>query len=124
MGKPGAMGMFGAFGAMAVVMFLIMIAVDAVFLWFGAKFAKIEDATFGKAFIAALGGLIISTILGRLIPFIGGLIGLIAFLWIIKTVFNTDWGKAVITWLFAIVIAIVIAIIMAVAVGISMMAFL
>ena len=119
MGKPGAMGMFGAFGAMAVVMFLIMIAVDAVFLWFGAKFAKIEDATFGKAFIAAL-----AAILGRLIPFIGGLIGLIAFLWIIKTVFNTDWGKAVITWLFAIVIAIVIAIIMAVAVGISMMAFL
>ncbi|WP_456450044.1 hypothetical protein [Palaeococcus sp. (in: euryarchaeotes)] len=116
MGKLGAMGMFGAFGAMAVVMFLIMIAVDAVFLWFGAKFAKIEDATFGKAFIAAL-----AAILGRLIPFIGGLI---AFLWIIKTVFNTDWGKAVITWLFAIVIAIVIAIIMAVAVGISMMAFL
>lgn len=121
---PGAVGIFGALGAMAIFMFLIMIVVDTVFLWFGAKFARIEDATFGKAFIAALGGLIISAILGRLIPVIGGLLGLIAFLWVVKTVFNTDWGKAVIAWLFAIVIAIVVVVIVMVAVGISMMAFL
>ncbi|AIF68618.1 hypothetical protein PAP_00875 [Palaeococcus pacificus DY20341] len=119
---PEPFGMFAAFGAMAIVMFLVMIAVDAVFLWLGARFAKIEDATFGKAFIATLGGLIISAILGSIIPIIGGILGLAAYLWIVKTVFNTDWGKAVIAWLFAIVIAIVLMVIIGIIVGISVMA--
>ncbi|ADT84735.1 hypothetical protein [Thermococcus barophilus] len=124
MAPVGPMAVFGALGAMAVVMFLVIIAVDSVFLWLGAKFAKIEDASFGKAFIATLGGLIVSAILGSIVPVIGGLLGLIAFLWIVKTVFNTDWGKAVIAWLFAIVIAIILMVIIMIVVGLSVMAVL
>ncbi|MBO8174005.1 MAG: hypothetical protein H0Z18_01965 [Thermococcus sp.] len=120
----GPMAMFGALGAMAIVVFLVMIAIDSVFLWLGAKFAKIEDASFGKAFIATLGGFIVSAIVGAIIPYIGGLLGLIAFLWIVKTVFNTDWGKAIIAWLFAIVIAIILMIIIGVIVGLSLLAAL
>lgn len=124
MPPAGPMAMFGALGAMAIVVFLVVIAIDSVFLWLGAKFAKIEDASFGKAFIATLGGLIVSAVIGAIIPVIGGLLGLIAFLWIVKTVFNTDWGKAVIAWLFAIVIAIILMIIIMVVVGLSVMAVL
>jgi|Deesub1362B_J571_1020462.scaffolds.fasta_scaffold00031_95 hypothetical protein len=116
--------MMSALGAMAVIVFLVMIAIDSVFLWIGARFAKIEDASFGKAFIATLVGMLLSGILGNIIPVIGGLIGLIAFLWVVKTVFNTNWGKAVIAWLFAIVVAFVLMIIVGIIVGLSLIAAL
>ena len=111
-------------GLMTILIFLIAMIIDSVFLWLGAKFAKIEDASFGKAFIAALGGLIVSAVIGAIIPHIGRLLGLIAFLWIVKTVFNTDWSKAIIAWLFAIVIAIVLMIIIMIVVSPSIMAWL
>ena len=111
-------------GLMAILIFLIAVVIDSVFLWLGAKFAKIEDASFGKAFIAALGGLIVSAVIGATIPHIGRLLGLIAFLWIVKTVFNTDWGKAIIAWLFAIVIAILLMIVIMIVVSPSIMAWL
>jgi len=101
-----------------VRIFPIPVTIDAVFLWLGAKLAKIENATFEKAFIATLGGLILSVILGILIHVIGWLIGLIAFLWIVRTVFNTDWAKAIIAWLPAVIVAIAIMVILGVAVAI------
>ncbi|NJE08294.1 hypothetical protein E3E31_07125 [Thermococcus sp. M39] len=122
MGGMGLGPLIGAIGfGMFVVMFIIGLAVAAVFLYIGAKFASIEDASFGKAIIAVVAGGILSLILS-MIPVLGWILGSIAYIWIIKTVFNTDWVKAVIAWLISIIAGVVVMVILMAIVGISLLA--
>jgi|GEM_PF-2376968 hypothetical protein len=89
--------------------FVLYLLVTAFFIWIGSKLAGIKNATIGKAVISALaGGILASISMGIVgsIPFIGfvaPLIALILYLWVLKVVFDTTWGKVFIAWLFSIV---------------------
>jgi len=118
-----------ALGGMAIVILLVALIIVAVFLYLGAKFAGIENATLGKAIVAVLGGGILEFIIAAvfsIVPIIGTLIGvivgIIAYIWVIKAVFNTSWGKAAIAWLMTIVVEIIVVIILGVLLGVSILA--
>jgi len=90
-----------------ILILLVSFLVAAFFLWIGAKIAKIGGATFLKALLAAFLGIIAGVILG-LVPVLGWLLGIVAYIVIIKYVFNTDWVKAIIAWLISFVAAIIV----------------
>ncbi|ACS90300.1 MAG TPA: DUF3810 domain-containing protein [Thermococcaceae archaeon] len=122
MGPPIIPGLFAAMGFMAVLVILIALIIAGFFLMIGAKFAGIEDVTLGKSMIAVVGGGILALLIGW-IPAIGWILGIIAYIWVIKTVFNTDWGKAAIAWLMTIVVEIIVMFAFMVLLGISVALF-
>lgn len=97
-------------GAAVVIifgLFVLSIILGGIFMYFGASVAKVEERTFSKAIIAALlaslGGSFVGGIfmlLPLIGPFLGSLANIAAQIFIIKAIFNTDTGKAVVTWVF------------------------
>jgi len=118
MGAPFVPGLIAAMGLMAVLVILIALVIAGFFLMLGAKFAGIEEATLGKSMIAVVGGGILALLIGR-IPVIGWILGIIAYIWVIKTVFNTDWIKATIAWLMTIIVEILVVFVFALILGIG-----
>ena len=122
MGPPIVPGLFDAMGFMAVIVILIALVIAGVFLMLGAKFAGIEGANLGKSMIAVIGGGILALLTGW-IPVIGWVLGIVAYIWAIKTVFDTDWGKAAIAWLMTIVVEIIVMFAFMVLLGINVALF-
>ena len=104
-----------------ILIILVSWVVGAFFLWLGAKIAGIKPASFVKALIATLFGFVAGIVLG-LIPVLGWLLGIIAYIIIIKYVFATDRGKAIIAWLVSIIAVIIVSIILGMALGFSFLA--
>ena len=106
-----------------VGVFVVATAVSAFFIWIGAKVARVADATFGKAFWAALlcSFLVWAlTGIGSVLFGIGNvaawILGVLITLFILKWIYKTTWGKAFLTWLFcgvAQVIVLVITVVLA-----------
>ena len=122
MGPPILPGLFAAMGFMAVIAILIALVIAGFFLMLGAKLAGIEDVTLGKSMIAVVGGGILALLIGW-IPIIGWILGILVYIWVIKTVFNTDWGKATIAWLMTIVVETIVMFAFMVLLGISVALF-
>ena len=86
------------------------------FIWVGAKLAGINNTTIGKSVLAAIAcslSLWFLTGVFFFLPVIGFFIGQFICLWIIKNIFDTTFGKALLAWIFhfaAQVIAIIIAV--------------
>ncbi|MBU7032945.1 MAG: hypothetical protein HXS53_10470 [Theionarchaea archaeon] len=104
-------------GTGILIFFIIALLITAFFIWIGAKLAGIRNASFGKAIIAALVSVIVLTLMVPLLsltPLGGGLLGLLLGIlisvYIIKAVFDTSWGKAILAWILY-VVAVVIAIV-------------
>ncbi|WP_297464466.1 hypothetical protein [Thermococcus sp.] len=99
-------------GAMGVVAVFLGLFIAAVFLWLAGKVIGIEKASIGRSMIAILGGGILAFIVAALtslfLPPLAPILGLIANLWVIKTVFETGWLKAFLAWLLATIIAILV----------------
>jgi len=98
---------------------LIIFFIGVFLLHLATKILNFEKRGFGKAIVVLIIGSIISFILS-FIPYIGGLLGLIGFWYIIKKVYNVGWFKAVLAWLMSIVVAFIIAILLLLLLGISM----
>lgn len=86
---------------------IIGLLLGTFFMWLGAKLAGVEDATFGKSFLAALGGVFatwFATWLLSVFPGIGTgigfIIGLILTIFIIEGAFGIGFGKALVVWIF------------------------
>lgn len=122
MGPPILPGVFAAMGFTAVIAILIALVIAGFFLMLGAKLAGIEDVTLGKSMIAVVGGGILALLIGW-IPIIGWILGILVYIWVIKTVFNTDWGKATIAWLMTIVVETIVMFAFIVLLGISVALF-
>ncbi|MBN1496052.1 MAG: hypothetical protein JXA07_04740 [Spirochaetes bacterium] len=97
----------------------IATALSAVFIWIGSKFTSVPNTTFGKAFYAALLSSVavwaltgMGTALFGIGSVAGWLLGIIITLWILKYVYATDWGKALLIWLFTGVAHVIVAVIM------------
>jgi hypothetical protein len=105
-----------------LIAFLVLaLLISAFFLWIGAKLAGIRGASFGKAVLAALVSVVALAILEivlSLIPRIGGtlglLLGILVSIYVIKAVFDTGWGKAILAWIMYIAAIIVAGIITAI----------
>jgi hypothetical protein len=110
-------------GALGLLLFLLLgVIISAIFILIGAKLARVQKATFGRAFGAALLMIIISSIVGFLValatggnPIAGLIVGLLITLFVIKGVFATSLGKAFLTWIFAILSEIIVFAILAIA---------
>ena len=115
----------------AGVVFLLVVGVvvvatmvSAFFIWLGAKIAGVKNATFMKSFWAALISSVLIWVLAAVINAPGWVLGLLVSLVVIKAIFDTSWGKALLTWIFhgivqfvLLVLVVLILIGMGVAVG-------
>jgi len=86
---------------------VLAMLIATFFMWIGAKMAGVEKATFGRSFIAALGSAFLTWILSFSLSFfppvgppIGFLIGLILVIFVIKGAYDTNFGKALLVWVF------------------------
>ena len=98
-----------------LILLPFVVLVEALFIWALAKIADVEDATFKKSIIAAIGCTIAGFLsdIFSLIPIIGVILGAIVSIvlcaYIIKYVFDTDWGRAIIILILPVVTIILIA---------------
>lgn len=104
------LGMAAAGMGVGVVLAVIGIVLGAVFLWLSAaKIFKLSDKSFVTPLtIAAITG-VVGFVLG-LIPFvnmIGWLVTIILAIWLIKTKYRVDWGRAVLVWLVYFVLSLI-----------------
>jgi hypothetical protein len=72
-----------------VVILLVALFIAGFILYLGAKLVGMKNVTIGKSIIATVGGGILATILG-IIPTLGWILGIIAYIWMIKAVFDTS----------------------------------
>jgi len=86
---------------------VVATVISAIFIWLGAKLAGIKGATFGRSFWAALvSSFLVWALTGigaALFGFgtvLGWIIGILITLVVLKKIFNTTWGKALLAWLF------------------------
>ena len=119
----GAHGYLTGFslGAGFGVAFLIALFIAAFFLALAAKMLGIKEAGILRALLAIVGGGVFSGIVmaafGMLFPhggwFIGSILGFLAYIWTIKVVFDTDWLRAFLALVLAVVIEIIAFLILA-----------
>ncbi|MDI3476270.1 MAG: hypothetical protein PWQ79_1590 [Thermococcaceae archaeon] len=114
---------FLALGAIGIVVLLVSLFIAGFVLYLGAKLVGIENATIGKSIIAVVGGGILAAILG-IIPIIGWILGIIAYIWVIKVVFDTDWLKAFLAWIMTFVVALIVGLVLGAILGASLLAAL
>ena len=107
-------------------------ALSAIFIWIGSKFAGVPEARFGKAFYAALlSSIAVWALTGLGAPFFGigsvagWVLGIILTLGILKSIYNTGWGSAMLIWIFTGVAQVIVGIIMVIMViaGVVVLAF-
>ena len=89
------------------VSIILAIILGALFLWLGAKIAKIKHTTFWKALMATIASSVITSIITFLLgllqqigAYIGLILSVVVTIWVIKSVFYTTWRKAIIAWFF------------------------
>jgi hypothetical protein len=114
----------GAAVATVLTLLAVWIILAGLFMYIGANVAKVPHRSFGKAVAAALlagfggnmvGGLfLIVPVIG---PLLGGLINIIVQIFIIKAIFETETGKAILTWIFSLVAQIIVAVIASIIFG-------
>jgi len=118
----GALGFAGLALTTAIVVFVVLLIVGALFVWFGVKVAGVDKRrrTWGNAILAVILMLVLSFILGfagHTAGFVFGIIGAIA---IIKYVYSTSWGKAIIAWVFMVIAVIIVAVVFGIGIGLSL----
>ncbi|ASJ02820.1 hypothetical protein A3L09_05895 [Thermococcus profundus] len=117
---PGIIAV-GAIGALGLLAIFIALFIAGFFLYLGAKLVGIEKATIGKSVVAVVGGGILAMVIG-IIPVLGWILAPIAYIWVVKTVFDTGWLRAFLAVIMTIVVEIMIAFALFVLMGISLSA--
>ncbi|RMD84788.1 MAG: hypothetical protein D6820_00675 [Lentisphaerae bacterium] len=105
----------GAGILLAIAVFLILAIVlcvlQVIFLMIGARFAGIEDRSFGKALMAIVLNIFFGTFLSILLGKIHLLLGVFAFFLVpclfIKWSYSCSWIKAILAYIFAFIASIV-----------------
>jgi hypothetical protein len=120
-----------AMGWLSIVLISFFVTIggwlfSALAIMLGAKIAKIDDRSFGKAFLAVilifiLGG-IITSILSFISPFLG-LLGLIVPVLFIQWVYSSSFGEALVTYIMSLIFTIVLYFGLAIAIAFGLIAF-
>lgn len=107
-------------GAASLLGFLFALFVAGLVLAFSAKLVGIKDTSIVGAMVAIVGGGILGAIVGGTVALVFSIVGpmgimlgwlafMITYIWVIKVVFHTDWLRAFMAWLIAIVVEMFIA---------------
>ncbi|MBP1912193.1 hypothetical protein [Thermococcus stetteri] len=112
-----------AIGMAGLIALLIALVIAGFVLYIGAELAGIKKASLGKSIVAVVGGGILAGIL-FIIPVLGWILGIIAYIWVIKVVFDTDWLRATLAFLIAIVVEFIVLWLFRLLLGISLLAAL
>ena len=118
-GHAGMVPLTG-FGVATLIGFLFALFIAGLVLAFSAKLVGIKDASVIGAMVAIVGGGLLGLIVGGIVslvfsvmgPFglsLGWLAFIVTYVWVIKVVFHTDWIRAFLAWLIAIVVELIIA---------------
>jgi hypothetical protein len=101
-----------------IIAFFVYLLVMAFFLWIGAHIARVSKSTFGRSLLCAFLITVISWFVAGLLSFtgiagtwVGFVIALLITLFIIKGVYRTGFGRAILVWIFSILAVIVVAVI-------------
>jgi hypothetical protein len=102
-------------------LFFLAVLLGGLFMSIGARTAHVKNVTFGKAvlasFFAGFGGNLVAGIF-IIIPFVGPVVAfftnIITQVYIIKAIFDTETGKAFLTWLFNLIAQVIVVIIAAI----------
>ena len=130
--QPTVIAMIGPFeGALAgaallavFVAFVIVLLVVGLMLYIAGRIVVGGKATFGGAVAIAFLGTLIGFVLSVLLPVIGWVIALLAWLYLIKSFFKTGWLKALLIGIVAIVVTVVVGVIVGILFGITLFALL
>ncbi|WP_254536335.1 hypothetical protein [Halomarina litorea] len=97
--------------AASIVGFLVSLLVGALGIYIGASLiAKVEDYTY--AIVTALIGSLVWWLLGW-VPFLGPILALVAYIWVINRRYPGGWGSAIgialVAWLATLVVVFILA---------------
>lgn len=104
--------------------FVGLIVMTFVFYIAGIIVVGRKRALFSDAFVIALLGTIIGSIISFFFPFIGILLSLLVWLLLIRHYYETGWLGAIAVGILAIIIEIVVIVILAIILGLSVWLFL
>lgn len=104
------MGIFATFGIGIIFAFILMVIIGGFLMWVAAKIARVEESSFIRAIAAAIATSFVTVLVSflfKLVPvfgdFFGFIAGLVLAILVIKAVFRTSFGKAVVVWIFQLV---------------------
>jgi len=102
----------GGMWNVGIIGLVVLVLLDALFLWIGAKFAGINDSSYWKAILGVVVLIVLSAILGSFfgsLGLIGTIISFVVALWTIKSIYETSWLKAFLALILAYVAFMVLA---------------
>ena len=116
---------FGATFFGVVIGIIISLLIAALVVHFAAKLSGVRNATFGKAITICIASIVLQIFIGfvfSIVPLLGTIAGfllwLLLTLLIIKTVYDTGWGRAFVVWIMQGVVLIIAGLVIAVLAGI------
>jgi hypothetical protein len=103
-----------AFSVLGLVLVLVNIAVGGLLLWLSAKIMKVKSDWTTPYMIALIVG-VVGYVLG-FIP-MGGILAFVVSIplgiWLVKTKYKLEWGKAILVWLIWFVLGLIVGMIIA-----------
>ena len=122
-----SLGMLGLI--IGIVTIIIMIPLNALLLMISTKIFKIKDSSYMTAIkVACILGVvsIVLSIIGNFLPTIGQIIFWLSMiivsialaLWLIKSMYTLDWGKAALVWLVWFVLSLIVGFILGLIIGV------
>ena len=118
-------------GGMLISVILVIIVgvlVQSFIIHLAAKFSGVRYATFGMAIKACLACTVLSFVLSAVFSFIPGpgtilgfLISIVLTLLILKSIYNTTWGRALLIWVMQIVVLILLALVIGSLMGVAVL---
>lgn len=116
---PYGHGFVYGLGAAYFLGFLLSLFIAGFFLSLAAYLVGIKEASTLKAMLAIVGGGIVGAIAYAVVAVLliwiapmNVLLAVVAFIlayvWVIKTIFNTDWVRAFLAWILAAIIEVVV----------------
>ena len=113
----------------ALLVYFLLIVISSVPLWLASKILGVKKSSLLNAIIATVAGGIVTVVVYAFILAITGswllslIIGFIAYLWVIKNVYDVSWGKAALLYIVSVITVIVLAVIIAVVLGFLLIGF-
>ena len=101
----------GGMWNVGIIGLIVLILIDAIFLWIGAKFAGIDDSSYWKAILGVVVLIALSAILGSFfssLGLIGTIISFVVALWVVRSIYETSWLKAFLALILAYIAFIVL----------------
>ncbi len=106
-----------------LLVYFLLIVISSVPLWLASKILGVKKSSLLNAIIATVAGGIVTVVVYAFTLAITGswflslIIGFIAYLWVIKNVYDVSWGKAALLYIVSVITVIVLAVIIAVVLG-------